>query len=500
MDDGEADHQEEPEAALQSLEQEVVAGDSGRTAILVGDGRADEIDASHDESTPPRSKGACPGWLRESPTALKAQIAATTVALLVFLAVTIAGVVRLGGTGGPAPVESSRSESATAGPGPAGDAPSGPAVGQAVPLEDVVLPSAPSPRPQSSPALTTDSPVDETRPSFVTTPVSEASITIGMPAYLEETVPDFEDGLSVEEEEDWLSLEQIMVDAITITLLQRLPKGFALDAESVQIEKFDGYIVSAIRERRRRQRQRLLQGSFGLHDVEYSFVVTANCDDWALCYVAPDVVEDIVIEISGLEEVRVSADTAAPLETMTEKPSSSPVVITDAPASASPTDRQATLSPTLRPVTLAPVTPSPTGIEPLRDQVGGCNVYAQCERCYGGCRDGSECEEGLSCFVRRGFEAVPGCEGPGVRAQAYCYDPLYGGLAEESLLAVRDVECDKKDRCDKCQGRCSQDEDCEKDLVCYRRFGLEVVPGCASQGVLAVSYCFDPDDYVAPVL
>lgn len=494
-----ADRQEGGAAALQSLEsQEVVVGDSGRTSILVGDGENEAIEASFDESTQPRSRGACPSWLRESSTALKAQIAVTTVALLVFLAVMIAGVLQ-GGTNDKAPIESAQSEAARAEPGPAGEPGPRPTPEQAAPSGDVPppVPSPRSPAPQSSPALTTDAPAGA-GPSFLTIPVSDASITIGLPPYLEETVPNFEDGLSLVEEENWTALEPKMIDAITITLMQRLPDGFALDAESVQIETFDGYIVSAIRERRRRQRLRLLQGYFGLHDVKYSFAVTASCDDIVVCYVAPDVVEDIAIEISGLEEVRIAADTPEPSEKVTERPSSSPVVLTDAPASASPTD-QATMSPTLQPVTLSPVTQSPTGIEPLRDQIGGCNIYAQCERCIGGCRDGTECEEGLSCFLRRGFEAVPGCEGPGERAQAYCYDPLYGGLSEESLLAVREWECDKKDRCGKCEGQCSQDEDCEKDLVCYRRFGLELVPGCASQGVLATSYCFDPDDYVAPV-
>ena len=499
-----ADRQGGGEAALQSLEsQEVVVGDSGRTAIVVGDGHANEAndataEAPFDEPTRPRSRGSCPGWLRNSSTALKTQIAVTTVALLVFLAVMIAGVLQLGGTGDKAPIESAHSESARAEPVSAGGAGAEPTTEEAAP-SGVVLPPVPSPgspAPQSSPSVTTDAPA-EAGPSFLTIPVSDASITIGLPPYLEEMVPNFEDGLSLEEEDNWIALEPMMVDAITITLMQRLPGGFALDADSLQIETFDGYIVRAIRERRRRQSLRRLQGYFGLHDVKYSFAVTASCDDIVVCYVAPDVVEDITIEISGLDEVRIAADTPAPTEKITESPSSSPFFVTDAPASVSPTE-QATLSPTLQPVTLSPVTQSPTGMEPLRDQIGGCNIYAQCERCIGGCQDGTECEEGLSCFLRRGFEAIPGCEGPGVRAQAYCYDPLYGGLAEESLLAVRELACDKKDRCGKCEGQCSQDEDCEKDLVCYRRFGLELVPGCASQGVLAISYCFDPDDYVAP--
>lgn len=31
-------------------------------------------------------------------------------------------------------------------------------------------------------------------------------------------------------------------------------------------------------------------------------------------------------------------------------------------------------------------------------------------------------------------------------------------------------------------GDCGSDNDCDKNLYCYQRFGYELVPGCAGQG------------------
>ena len=62
------------------------------------------------------------------------------------------------------------------------------------------------------------------------------------------------------------------------------------------------------------------------------------------------------------------------------------------------------------------------------------------------------------------------------------------------MLSVQAEACDKKDACGKCRGDCDEDEDCDKDLFCYRRTAYELVPGCAGQGVAGTDYCFDPND------
>lgn len=110
----------------------------------------------------------------------------------------------------------------------------------------------------------------------------------------------------------------------------------------------------------------------------------------------------------------------------------------------------------------------------------------------GPCIVDDACEEGLLCFQRFGYEIIPGCSGPGIPSQTYCYDPFANGLNETDLLGFGEKACDRRDPCEKCRGECFGDEYCGKDLFCYRRFGFESVPGCAGQGTFGVDYCFDP--------
>jgi hypothetical protein len=43
--------------------------------------------------------------------------------------------------------------------------------------------------------------------------------------------------------------------------------------------------------------------------------------------------------------------------------------------------------------------------------------------CEGDCDNNGECQEGLVCFQRSAFEAVPGCAGTGLNGRDYCYEP-----------------------------------------------------------------------------
>ena len=43
--------------------------------------------------------------------------------------------------------------------------------------------------------------------------------------------------------------------------------------------------------------------------------------------------------------------------------------------------------------------------------------------CDGDCDDDDDCTLGLLCLQRLGDEVVPGCDGPAVSGQDYCYDP-----------------------------------------------------------------------------
>ena len=62
--------------------------------------------------------------------------------------------------------------------------------------------------------------------------------------------------------------------------------------------------------------------------------------------------------------------------------------------------------------------------------VGECGGEYLCGECEGDCDSDDDCEEGLQCFDRSGFEDVPGCSGEGgsldVRSKDICFKPIVG--------------------------------------------------------------------------
>ena len=57
------------------------------------------------------------------------------------------------------------------------------------------------------------------------------------------------------------------------------------------------------------------------------------------------------------------------------------------------------------------------------DSIGG-TAYNLAE-CQGDCDNDDDCQTGLECFQRGGYDAVPGCGGTGVRDWDYCVSPNY---------------------------------------------------------------------------
>ncbi|KAL7439608.1 hypothetical protein ACHAXM_006775 [Skeletonema potamos] len=144
--------------------------------------------------------------------------------------------------------------------------------------------------------------------------------------------------------------------------------------------------------------------------------------------------------------------------------------------------------------TEGPSTSQPTVVPALADSTMTCTEYSPCNQCLGSCDSDFDCAGGLQCFRRSYGEPVPGCSGEGNYRQNYCYNPFANGATV--LLTTNAQECDKKAPCGKCFGSCSADEDCDKNLFCYRRFDnpFRLVPGCAGQGESGANYCFDPND------
>ena len=44
--------------------------------------------------------------------------------------------------------------------------------------------------------------------------------------------------------------------------------------------------------------------------------------------------------------------------------------------------------------------------------------------CEGNCRSDEQCEGDLVCFERKGFVAVPGCDGQGKKGRNYCVEEM----------------------------------------------------------------------------
>ncbi len=150
--------------------------------------------------------------------------------------------------------------------------------------------------------------------------------------------------------------------------------------------------------------------------------------------------------------------------------------------------------------------------------VGECGAENyKCGRCEGDCDYDSDCEDGLICFRRDGFETVPGCTGAGgsrdVKGKDFCISKgqtstpavmpssmpttqmaeLRVGPYEYSLRYYSSQICNTTNPCDRCTGWCSSDSDCALGLSCFTRNGNEPIPGCVTGGVGDISgknYCY----------
>jgi len=105
----------------------------------------------------------------------------------------------------------------------------------------------------------------------------------------------------------------------------------------------------------------------------------------------------------------------------------------------------------------------------------------------------SQCQPGLRCFFRSDLRAIPGCQGEGIRAKDYCYDPTFVATSQRNpnptvppptprpptprpptnppptapaiqfatLKTVSNRSCGKG-QCGKCEGDCDSDQECQK--------------------------------------
>eukprot|EP00581_Thalassiosira_minuscula_P007911 CAMPEP_0183711846 /NCGR_PEP_ID=MMETSP0737-20130205/7213_1 /TAXON_ID=385413 /ORGANISM="Thalassiosira miniscula, Strain CCMP1093" /LENGTH=546 /DNA_ID=CAMNT_0025940413 /DNA_START=116 /DNA_END=1756 /DNA_ORIENTATION=+ len=501
--------------------QEIMVGNAGE-AIVLGDEADVESDnrnnafATDSSTAQSKKNGVCPLWLRRSSSKTKGLLCLTIISFLAFVAVMIVGVLKL--SPDPSPENNGGVSSAqnTAGGGDGDSSTTIQTTG--VPVS---TPSTTTPGP-TSPAPTTAMSSSPT-PEIMTIPIIKSEVKIMLPNALENKVPNFADGLNTQELQHWGLIETQIERSITASLAEDLPKEYSID--STTLESFNGFVTSAIRTRNSPEggqggvRLRHLQNNNNLqsiHKVSFSSSVTVFCLE-SDCTTASDIVIDAADYLSRRKFVRVSFATDAPtaaatigtepptlaaLMTNTGEPTKRPTAVaTPAPMITPLPTREITAEPTNEPTerptpqpTEEPSTAAPTELPPLDDSRDDCNEYTPCERCQGACSSHEDCDEGLYCYNRRGYDYIPGCEGPGKPSVNYCYNPLSDGLTEDKMLSSKDEECYKKDRCGQCRGDCDTDDDCEKDLVCFRRYFIELVPGCAGQGEDGMDYCFDLDD------
>lgn len=105
--------------------------------------------------------------------------------------------------------------------------------------------------------------------------------------------------------------------------------------------------------------------------------------------------------------------------------------------------------------------------------------------CRGDCDSSSDCEEGLMCYQRSGYGAMPGCAGNPSWDTDYCLDPSRN--FKELTFLGQDGPFGR------CAGDCDDDSECAGNLICYQRSGeVNDVPGCPGRAVLDVDYCVSP--------
>ena len=462
--------------------QEIMVGDTGNAILLGDETHLTSDDGDHRYTS--QHAGLCPNWLKRSSPKTKKILGAFAMLIFIFIVILAVGA-----------TEQSSPSSGNNGSDPSGsivmdeNTATNPSTGPLAP---------PTPKPISvlSPGTTSSSSITTSfspTPSILIIPISDSQVNIVLPSLLEDKVPDFTDGLSTTEELNWNLIEQNVKETIYNSLTDSLPSEY--DVSSIQVNEFDGYLTDSIRRKKKKRRRimkmkeetgiRHLQQT--IYNVVYSTSIKVDCSI-SDCSSATATISSATSDLAQLDYIESPPleipDTNAPVAVPTTgTPTISPVKSTPNPT-AEPTNK----------VTSAPVTNSPTDQKYLGNR--DCTIYTPCESCLGECSDDGECDEGLRCFQRMGYDLIPGCLGAGRPGQSYCYNPFANGLTAEDLLLEEDIDCDKKDTCNKCEGDCDLDEDCEKGLFCYRRSAFELVPGCAGQGVTGRDYCFDPNDLV----
>lgn len=167
------------------------------------------------------------------------------------------------------------------------------------------------------------------------------------------------------------------------------------------------------------------------------------------------------------------------------------------------------------PVNVSPPPPPTSSNLPELDYIKPCRSHNTCGLCQGRCTNDGQCEGSLKCFTRTAFQPVPGCSSTGRRGNGYCYDPSAGGNPPRPVRQptrpptrgqttrpqprLDNVKpCRAHNTCGICEGRCTNDRQCAGSLRCFKRNGVEPVPGCSGSGDRGIGYCYGSQNPVRP--
>lgn len=142
---------------------------------------------------------------------------------------------------------------------------------------------------------------------------------------------------------------------------------------------------------------------------------------------------------------------------------------------------------------------SPIKLPGVINYVGECGTENyQCGICEGDCDSDSDCEPGLICRKRSGFEAAESCTGEGGDRDMYAKDICIREGATNyyvDSLTIQSGGCSAQSPCPKCAGSCSLHSDCQSGLQCFQRSGFEPIPNCVTGSPGDIpnrNYCFEP--------
>lgn len=399
--------------------EEVIISSSGRAIVS---GQEINIEDAEDHN---HSSMLCPAWLRDTPPILKCGLSTAGLLFVAFVSMMVVG---LAGQG------SSSSED----------------------FIDAQYEQAVSVDTYSG--IATSQPTARPTPTYVglaAIPIESEQIIIYFPGAMEQRLSMIADGSSSNVKSDWQSIQQAVESTIAVSLFQGLPADYTLGA--IEVEQIDGNDASSV--------------GVGTtftdtnHTIIYSSSVVVDCAI-SDCSAAPDTVQSAVYEIQQMDVVPAdvewevdevdNVDLVATDATGTTAPSQDAIDEIDA---IEPTDKPTeapisnpTQSPTYLPTAIPTVMPVVSGPQSLTD--GKCSQSTPCDACFGSCSSDEDCSKDLLCFRRLYWDNIPGCEGPGVSGQSYCYDPFSEGLTKDVLLNTKNLKCGENGyKCNKCEGK-----------------------------------------------